>query len=294
MNRINNIPIVDENTRKSLLESQASIIKKYNTDNGSSTLEKQGVLYRYYREPTYFFVNFLLRNGRMPYKEETNNREWIQEYDVINTIKELDNIFKKIKPIPAPIVVYRGIGLNNISGYSNSYQFQSTSFNPDHAYRSLHARGCCLFKITIPAGSKVIFTGNTLDEVILNRNTSIKIIGQSFSNLNGVPMYDTVATTDKLLTMEQFAYLQRQKNNENRQVIKRRQKEIEESKTEVDLILESLALDIQLESIDPNDYMDKLKLSRSDFTKLIEIPEEDDEDNTVKSLKVNYNLIKGQ
>lgn len=52
----------------------------------------------------------MLRKGRMPTKKEAEGREWMDESEVMGSIVQLDEVFKQIEPIPAPIVVYRGVG----------------------------------------------------------------------------------------------------------------------------------------------------------------------------------------
>ena len=79
------IPIVDDKSIASLVASQDKIVKMH-TYKKSSNRKYQGVLYRYYREPTYFFVNFVLREGRMPSISEADGREMMDEEEVLTSV----------------------------------------------------------------------------------------------------------------------------------------------------------------------------------------------------------------
>ena len=290
MAEVNKIPIVNEDTQKALIKTQAHVVNRYNYNNGSNRKD-QGVLYRYYREPTYFFVNFMLREGRMPNKEEAEKREWMDEGEVMKTIVQLDEVFKKIEPIPAPIVVYRGVALAGIKNYTETVQFQSTSFIPENAYRALHGAGCCLFKVTLPAGTKAIFTGNQLKEVILDRNTKIAVTSMKpVGSAGGVHIYDAVAVNGKLLSMEQFIAFNREKAERGRGILEERKMALELGKSDADKVLDDLSDDMAMEDVDVDMYREKLKLSKSDFAALVKNVDPDD---ALDKLKENYSRIKG-
>jgi len=82
MSSTGRLVITTEATQNLLYQQQKHIIEK---NNGYDQ-----ILGKYYREPYYFYMNFFLREGRMPESHETHGRSVLYESDVIKLIKELD------------------------------------------------------------------------------------------------------------------------------------------------------------------------------------------------------------
>ena len=189
------LPVVDEHYQRRLIKSSSK-----NIDNK----DEQDILHRYYREPAYFFANFFLRNGRLPDDDESEGREIMDENVVFQSIRDMDSLFERAKPIDTPIIVYRGVTVGSLEQYKETKQFISTSFNPDVSLGVLHGSPCCMFSITVPVGTKAIFTGNSQQEVILDRNTIIKVNPVATKSVHGRDVYDTIAIPDISISLDSF------------------------------------------------------------------------------------------
>jgi hypothetical protein len=277
---------IDEKTQKILIDGQKQVLQGHM----SSQRGNLGVLHRYFREPTYFYVNFMLRKKRMPSRSELEGREVMDEISVLNVINELDAVFEQVDDIQAPLIVYRAVALSSIDQYENLTQFHSTSFDIDFAKNMLHGRSCCILKITVPSSVRSLFTGNQLNEVILNRNTNIFIDNNSTNDMyyNGTKVVNAVAVSETFVSIDNFVAEIREQEDHIRGTFELRRKQLDNNMSQIDEILTSLMDDIQMEDVDTEKYMLDLKLSNEQLDKLIKMTTDDD---SIKDIKRNFNLL---
>lgn len=163
---MNNIVIqTDDNLKEMLFRSTGS------ADAVNLHANRGGILYKYYRDPWVFYINSYLTIPGMPSEEQLQGREHLDEETVLDLIRDMDSVFSTIKPLQHPILVFRGVRDDNIK----QGQFYSTSFNIDIT-GGFTGNKCCILEITVPAGVKALITNNTLEEVILDRNTKLELI----------------------------------------------------------------------------------------------------------------------
>lgn len=122
-----------------------------------------------YTGSEYKDLNERLRNGK---KLKT------KQEDMVN---KLDLMFKLVPPITKTIEVYRGINSHEIINSLSSYV--STTRDKNIAY-SFSGKNCCLLKITIPVGSKILPIENISEykkekEILLDRFGKIVTISLS-------------------------------------------------------------------------------------------------------------------
>lgn len=132
--------------------------------------KKYNSLLEYYVGQGSYLINTYLR------KEHDNNTTKTPD-----VIVSLDNLFKKIPPTTKDIIVYRGIHSSyEINTNFSEKGYTSTSLNEKVGKLFAPKQGCCLLKIIIPKGSKVIplfgYSMSSESEVLLPRNATFKII----------------------------------------------------------------------------------------------------------------------
>lgn len=98
---------------------------------------------------------------------------------VIKQIKKLDNAFDNVPPLEEPIVVWRGVNTKNATEGSHR-NFLSTSLSRSISEKFTD-KPCCLMKISLPAGTKVLPVFNLSRhenecELILPRGGTIVVL----------------------------------------------------------------------------------------------------------------------
>jgi hypothetical protein len=217
-------------------------------------------------------LNYTLRNGEYPpakwYAE--SGKVPVTQTDILEGMETMDAIFSKIEPLQAPILLYRGVAIDDIREYKKALQFHSTTFNPNYAQAAVSMRGktCCLLKITVLPETKVLFTGNTQDEVIINRDVVVKLY--SFHNVvDG--LYNACTESEQ------------------------KEEEEEEKKVYKNNTLETVAESIYMDMIDNtalNDLMDEKNIPHHMRDDILEGIDEDDETDDIEAkLLSNINKI---
>lgn len=118
-----------------------------------------------YTTSTGYSINESLRNGTGRYNK---------------IISDIDTIFNGCPPLKVPILVYRSIDeYFNFSYKSEGYVSTSTTLTTAGT-----GGGCCLLRITIPAGTKVlplmnISNNSSENEILLSRDSSLKFTFES-------------------------------------------------------------------------------------------------------------------
>lgn len=134
------------------------------------------------------------------YLENTSKKNL--EFDMI--VKVLDTAIANAPPLKTDITVYRGLNLPTVKnsrgrsdpllvGYSGLYKgYISTSFDINTAL-TFTRQSCCLLKVVIPKGSKVLFVSgisnfSTEEEILLPRNTVFELKKLEKSPLSPYPI----------------------------------------------------------------------------------------------------------
>ena len=159
--------------------------------------QPQRALWKYYRAPYYLYLNFVLRNKRFPESGEIQSDDSMEPQEVIEFIKEMDEMFKKVPPLQEPIAVYRGISMDSISSYIDIPQYVSTAktIKPSIGFAG---EECCILKITVPAGYKAIITETGEEEVILDRRLTIRVTDiKPAGNYMNRMIYNAIAVDEK-------------------------------------------------------------------------------------------------
>jgi hypothetical protein len=164
----------DYNNQKDFVDALPSVVTR-------SLLEYSG--------DTYTAINDYLEGDKLDKRGSYSNRKL--EY-IKYVIQNIDLAFSLAPPLKNDIVVYRGLKLPiytdsrrntlMLSNYSGKYEgFTSTSYDMNVALKfgssGVHKT---VLKITVPAGSKVIYLGfpninPDENEILLNRNNIISI-----------------------------------------------------------------------------------------------------------------------
>lgn len=104
-------------------------------------------------------------------KRSKLSEEDIEEID--DYLPTLLNLFEVVKPIEDTITVYRGVDVNNTDEIKTFKKgITSTSYSIENALNFVE-NNCCILKITIPSGSKILDIGNVSyfpeeEEVLIN------------------------------------------------------------------------------------------------------------------------------
>lgn len=139
---------------------------KYVNDLSDKT--KQAIAY--YTDDGYDKINNYMRFGGGKYIAQVHD-----------SIKLIDKAFENSPPLTQDVVVYRGIRSSyQIEGEFVEKAFTSTSVNLSIALEFNNNSKCCIFKINVPKGKKVLPLVNCSEnaselEVLLPKNSTFKI-----------------------------------------------------------------------------------------------------------------------
>lgn len=140
-------------------------------------------------------------------------------------LKHIDLAFESCPPLTLPIIVYRGLKLDNPETYSNyDRAFVSTTRDYNVTSEFRNAR-CCVLQITISPGSKVLFIEEISEnpsekEVLLNRNgkfivtgtaikNNMKIIFVTYTPMGSIPVKNDTEVKNAEVSMDQKLIRQR-------------------------------------------------------------------------------------
>lgn len=136
--------------------------------NSLNDKTKQAIAY--YTDDGYDKINNYMRYGGGKYVSQIHD-----------SIKLIDKAFENSPPLAQDVVVYRGIRSSyQIEGEFVEKAFTSTSVNLSIALEFNNNSKCCIFKINVPKGKKVLPLVNCSEnaselEVLLPKNSSFKI-----------------------------------------------------------------------------------------------------------------------
>ncbi len=136
--------------------------------NELSDKTKQAIAY--YTDDGYDKINNYMRYPSGKYVSQVHD-----------SIKLIDKAFENSPPLTQDVVVYRGIRSSyQIEGEFVEKAFTSTSVNLSIALEFNNNSKCCIFKINVPKGKKVLPLVNCSEnaselEVLLPKNSSFKI-----------------------------------------------------------------------------------------------------------------------
>lgn len=158
---------------KSLTEHNKDVLKWYTTDNGYETL------------------NYALRT----------NKKNILNKELKHNLALIDNIFSKVPRLESSIVVYRGLDIEDYKDINfTTNSFISTSLNYESSLNFTNNKNCCLLKIIVPPGSKILPLKTIAkdvsdeEEILLDRYCNITA---TYVNVNkGMTLIDCVYTPE--------------------------------------------------------------------------------------------------
>lgn len=103
-------------------------------------------------------------------------------------IRNIDWAFAHAPPLKSELIVYRGIREPN-QIENTSWSSTSLTIKYVHSYAG---EGCCILKITVPAGNKVlpmfVLSDYTEEEILLDRGAKFTTVGKEIIDYDGKKM----------------------------------------------------------------------------------------------------------
>lgn len=164
-------------------KSMSKLYKQIHYVNNLSTNIQKAL--EYYTSDGYEYINDYLRHGVKTYSTK-----------VYPIIQQIDSAFAHAPPLTNDIIVYRGIRSSfNIHHDFTEKAYTSTSDELDIAIDFNGRRKCCVFRIHVPKGQKILplitcSENKSEAEILLPRNSHFKFVSLFHDIVHNINLVD--------------------------------------------------------------------------------------------------------